>query len=61
MDDDLADMATGRMALPLCHPEGIIADREYDLSVVRMIAHRNTLCSRILNFIGLFRLIFFKG
>jgi hypothetical protein len=61
MDDELADMAAVQIALPLCHPDRIIADREYDLSVVRMIARKNTLFSRIVNFIGLVRLIFSKG
>lgn len=60
MDDELADMTTGMITLPLRPPGGFIVDGEYDLSVVRMIARKNTLYSRIVRFLGLIRLILFR-
>lgn len=60
MDDELADMARGRISLPLRYQDGIVADREYDLSVVRMIASKNTLYKRFVRLLGLIRLILFR-
>jgi hypothetical protein len=60
MDDELAGMETGRLVLPLRHPRSIVPDSEYDLSVVRMIARKNTLYCRIVRFFGLVRLILFR-
>ncbi len=60
MDSELANIAKGRFELPLRHPDCKIADSDYDLSVVQIIAKRNTLCSRIVGLLGLVRLFFFR-
>lgn len=57
MDSELSGMATGRISLPLQHPKYGGPDGEYDLSVVRMIARKHTLYSRIVRFMRLLRLI----
>jgi hypothetical protein len=58
LDDELSGMATGRISLPLRHPEVVEPDDEYDLSVVRMITQKYTLYSRLIRLIGLLRLSF---
>jgi len=58
MDEELASMATSRIALPLRHPDGLIVDREYDLAVVQMIARKNSLYNRLVRLLALARLIF---
>lgn len=60
MDDELADMARGRISLPLRIPDGIVADRDYDHSVARMIASKDTLYRRIIRLLALIRLVLLR-